>query len=519
MLYVLALLSGVLTGIPFLTLYTWPLACVGMAPLFYLLKKSTMSGSTLLGVIFGFGCIGIAYYPVFSSPLPVEWAGFDAHNYTQYVFALIAWFLSVVSFALPVGLWALFVRTYSTETWRDFIIFPSAWMLAEFSGALLFSLFNYAPGIVLGAHFSISFLGNILADDLALRQIAVLGGVYALSGVVVAANLFAYRLWSGVLTQRTGEIVFAIALIAWGSGWAVLSTPTNPTHTVRVVAASLQVPATLNVSREVYAGYIASGRKLYTNALMAHADIILYPEGATFEIPRSAHGTPIALARTDGVIPALVTSGRIRQDGHIVSRMEYYDTAHHTTLFTYKYVPQPFGEYMGYSAYTLGDILGARDTMLRVLPEGSHVSGSQPIPQIIQGVSVGALFCNESLSPDLYRSLARDGAQIFLNVSSQDWFHESRLMYLQLKRSSQIRAAESHRPYVQSTNIAPSFALDAYGSVTGETAWGHEGILIADFEPLGGFTPYSLLGTWLLIVPLAIVLYTVVAFKKRQDRR
>jgi apolipoprotein N-acyltransferase len=236
----------------------------------------------------------------------------------------------------------------------------------------------------------------------------------------------------------------------------------------------------------------------------------VFPEGSAFLLPRDKDGRPVALVRADKRAPGIITSEPYYSSSTTLTRMVYYDPARTEPTFTDKRIPQPLGEYMTASAYAIGVLLGAREAMDTIASKRNVHAGEKPVPQLVNGIRVGALFCNEVFSPARYNTLARDGAEVFINASSQDWFHESRLLHMQNIRAARIHAAANHRPYVQSSNTSPSFALDAYGRTLAETAWGESSVLIVDVPISHTRTPYAFYGAWVLILPALVVLVFLV---------
>jgi apolipoprotein N-acyltransferase len=507
MTFLLALGSGVLVGIPFLLPYSWPLILIGMVPLLIALKKShSRVRAFLVGFLCALAMCGFAFYPVYWAPLPLEWMGVT--SYLQYLYAFAIWFLSAVVFALPLGAWALLVRTYGTNSWRDFLMFPSAWVIGEFLGALIYSFCTYASQVLLGAHFSLSFLGNVLADDIVLRQLAVFGGVYALSAFVIIANLFFFRAWEERIRRRVAIRIFSASLSLWALGALAFVVIPVPEGTLRIAAITTQVPPGLNVPADVYAGYLATGRELYERAVRSDADIVLFPEGSRYLVPTDQDGMPVGIENS-GRAPAILISGREYANDAMRSRMEYYDFSAKKVGYTYKSLLVPIGEYMPGFLQRIGVALGVDEVLSRISAERRYVSGQPASLQLLAGMHIGALFCNETMSPELYRTLAKNGAEVFMNASSQDWFHESRALDRQLLRAARIRAAESHRPYVQSGNLSPSYALDAFGTLIDATEWDEADVLVADIRPSSMPTPYSLVGSYVLLVAFAACVFAI----------
>ncbi len=78
---------------------------------------------------------------------------------------------------------------------------------------------------------------------------------------------------------------------------------------------------------------------------------------------------------------------------------------------------------------------------------------------------VGAFICYESAFPDLVRQFARDGAEVFVNLSNDGYFGTSAAheQHLELVR---MRAAENARWIVRATNDGITATVDPSGRVT-----------------------------------------------------
>jgi apolipoprotein N-acyltransferase len=77
---------------------------------------------------------------------------------------------------------------------------------------------------------------------------------------------------------------------------------------------------------------------------------------------------------------------------------------------------------------------------------------------------VGPQICYEGLFPGFSRSLADQGAQIFVNVTNDSWFGTSAEPYQHLFMTL-ARGIEFRRPVVRATNTGISAAMRADGTL------------------------------------------------------
>ncbi len=491
----LSTLSGALMGIGFLIPSMWPLSLIGLVPLLSVLSKTEgRAKSAFLGFIFAITINGLAYWGVFWLILPVPWTIVDIPLPLQYLLVGTGWLYATLWTSLPMVVWAMAART-SSRRWDSLFVLPSLWVLAEFVGALFFSISEYAPGVAVGPHFTLSFVGNLIADDAALLQAAWLGGVFALSYIVIFVNVSVFlalrrrerRVLYGVLALPI-LLIAAHVFLTFESGEA-----RGSRVSVAVVSSRFEIP-----DREHPLAQETMSRTARLMASAQQAEAIILPEGLGF----LARPASVLAARELQTSPYLIIDSQMQRDG--TKRMEYFDAKQKNSSYTYKYSLVPFGEYYPVWLRSVLTIVGYRE---KFAARTSSTLKSGPRPEPIQTPigRVAALFCQEVLSPSLYQSQTKAGAEILINAASHVWYHDSRLIYAQMMRAAKIRAVENRRFFIQASNTSPSFVLDAYGRVVDESPWEKEGVLFADVYLSSLKTPYARLGLWWLIIPLLIV--------------
>ena len=78
--------------------------------------------------------------------------------------------------------------------------------------------------------------------------------------------------------------------------------------------------------------------------------------------------------------------------------------------------------------------------------------------------SAGTFICYEAVVPDLVRQFARDGSQLFVNVTNDAWFGESAAPFQHLAMA-RMRAIENHRYLLRAANNGISAIIDPDGRV------------------------------------------------------
>jgi apolipoprotein N-acyltransferase len=137
--------------------------------------------------------------------------------------------------------------------------------------------------------------------------------------------------------------------------------------------------------------------------------------------------------------------GILSPDGRVISQ---YDKVHLV----------PFGEYVPYeSLFFFVDKISTE--------AGDFSPGSRIVITPLDGHgSVGAFVCYEAVVPDLVRQFARDGSQVFINVTNDAWFGESAAPFQHLTMA-RMRAIENHRYLLRAANNGVSAIIDPYGQV------------------------------------------------------
>jgi apolipoprotein N-acyltransferase len=455
---------------------------------------------------------GLGLYPMFWDVLPLTWLNASESPY-QTAFVAVSWAFSAAAMGSVFIFFALGVRFFATHSWKDLLFFPSFWVLTEVAASLIGNSINYGKGNFVGFDWTINMLGYQLSQDPALLQFARIGGVFILSGVVVFLGAVAYRaLFANTLREREIlRMVLAICMFAWiGGHFYIIQLPRintkAPTNRFAIIATDLHNPkydAIQNLNIQMPLVEAASS-----------SDIVVLPEASElfyklqqFDIPRP-HDASMYIDSAE------VTG----DDGFLRTRADYYDPAAKTDSYSYKHFLIPMGEYIPYLYIKAAEVLGYGKTLSfrQLINYRQHLPGNSQVVTSSSGAILGALFCNESLSPTLYRSLTVQGATVLVNMASQLWFNGSRRVFAQLQHATQVRAVENDRWLVQADNVAPAYVVDNYGRIAAQTAWGTQGaVIFYDVPLLSHMTLYSRAGLWVLLVPLVCLLWACVGVRQR----
>jgi apolipoprotein N-acyltransferase len=165
----------------------------------------------------------------------------------------------------------------------------------------------------------------------------------------------------------------------------------------------------------------------------------------------------------------------------------------------------PFGEYIPPG---FGWILA----VLKIPMSDFARGGAGQAPLAAAGIPLGVAICYEDIfGEELIESLPR--AQLLVNVSNDAWFGRSFAAEQHLQ-FSQMRALETGRWMVRSTNTGVTAAIDPLGRVAARLPQFTQASLVQRVEPRTGMTPYARFGNAPAIV-LALALAAFVARRRR----
>jgi len=354
-------------------------------------------------------------------------------------------------------------------------------------------------------------------------QLASLGGIYLVTGVVIFTNAVTAHVLARLAVRRrpSPAPVFAwLGVMALAAGWALLRLQPAPAPLdarrlkVAVIQGNLDERARLSGRGDqiwVTRRMLAQSRL----AASAGAKLVAWPEGS---LPRPVPAGTESLARELGSAPGLgsvLVIGGIgygRDDGRLFKTNSAFVTdGKLEVLGRYDKVHLvPFGEYV-----PLGSVLPWE----WFVPAGtvffSPGEGHSPIHA--GDLRLGLLICYEAIFPEIARQAVDQGADLLVNITNDAWFGRSAAPYQHLVMS-RMRSVETGRYQVRAANTGVSAMIDPCGRELGRIPIGlaraggdrlrrdqlpAPARLTAEVALLEAETPYVALGNWL---PWACVL-------------
>lgn len=154
----------------------------------------------------------------------------------------------------------------------------------------------------------------------------------------------------------------------------------------------------------------------------------------------------------------------------------------------------PFGEYapIGFGWFT-------QRMSVALNNQTPGLANQPPFEAMVQGaiVNIGVLICHEDLSYADARHWAGK-ASLFINPGNLAWF-EGTLALPQRMQIARIRALETGRPLLRTTNTGVTAHIDSKGKVVSQLSLDNAAVLAGSVQPTSGLTPFAIFGNLLAI--------------------
>ena len=490
---VVAFTAGVMTLFAFAPFSFFPFAILGPALLFLLWLDATPAQAFREGWAFGLGLFG---FGVFWMHISIDQFG----NVGTWLAVLIT-LLFVATIAGYYGLIGWVGKRFFASGKPSvmlLLVFPLLWVLGEWLRGWFLSGF---PWLSLGYS----------QIDSPLAGFAPVLGVYGISLMVV----FSAGLLVMAYTDRriNPMIALILALVIWGDGLLLgqiqWSEPSDKPLKVSLVQGNIAQ------AEKWQRDNLRPTLQLYRDLSREHwgSDVIVWPETAVpafmhqvdrdylKPLQQEAHAAKSALLLG---IPIWQSEGKRYYNALLALDGERDDYAKRHLV--------PFGEFM-----PLKGIIGPVLAWINI-PMSDFSAGSAERPLLkLGGRDVGVSICYEdAFGEEMIQALP--DAEYLVNVSNDAWFGDSLAMpqHLEIAR---MRALESGRYLLRSTNTGISALIDARGQVVARSPKLERHVLSGEIQPLQGMTPYARFGNWLVVLfSLSALLIAKLICRHRQCR-
>jgi apolipoprotein N-acyltransferase len=419
-------------------------------------------------------------------------------NFTFRVYSTIPWPLTWGPTMLLAGYCALWVGAVTgAVAWIArrrgasvaLAVAPFLWVAAE-----------WGRGHLMGG-FPWGLLGYSQYQRLPVIQVAELGGVYAVSFVVLAVNAAVAA--CAVLPPRRALMALGAAAIvvggALGFGHARLARERpGPEIPVAIMQPAIEQPLKWDerytaMTLEVYFGLSARLRA-------GQASLLVWPETASPTILRRDPGLADAISRLSATIgaPILVGSVDVVSDGPPprLRNTAFLMTEHGFAGRYDKMHLVPFGEYVPLSGL-IGFIREWAEFISEMEP------GSRPIVFAGPPAPFGVVICYEGIFPELFREFVRGGARLMINMTNDAWFGRTSGPWQHLAMYP-LRAVEHRTAIVRSANTGVSAFIAPTGRIERRLELFDRGLMVEPVTLRTQETFYTRHGDWLAYAALAV---------------
>jgi apolipoprotein N-acyltransferase len=354
--------------------------------------------------------------------------------------------------------------------------------------------------------FPWGLLGYSQHRALPVIQVAELGGVYAVSLILVAVNAAIAGLavlgWRRALPGLTATTLLLLAALAFG--WWTLSREFGPATgratrfvQIAVIQPSIEQsvkedPANRESTMDIY-------EQLTREAARTKPAVIIWPETAA----------PIFLRGDRALLARLVALSREVGAPLLVGSIDR--------------LPGPDGKFLN-SAFLLGDQgITAKYDKIRLVPFGEYVPlawllgfvkqwaefisdfapGSRETVFPLPGAPFGTVICYEVISPGLFRGFVAGGASFMTNITNDAWFGRTSGPPQHLGMLP-LRAVENRVAIARAANTGISAFVGPDGRVGPTLPLFDRGILSASIPLRSRTTLYTRFGDWLVYMCLAL---------------
>ena len=431
-------------------------------------------------------------------------------NFTFRVYSAIPWPLVWLPTALLAGYCGLYVGLFAGAL--SWIAARRSSLAAIAVAPFVWVTLEWVRGWLMGG-FPWGTLGYSQYRQLPVIQIAELGGVYAVSFVVIAVNAaLAAAAVVGLRRSVAGLGVAALLVTATlAFGHARLRESGTPAETASIALIQPSIPQPLKWDPNFAASTLANYFDLTMEAGQSRPDLVVWPETATPTVLREDLVLQAALRQVSRQLGAGLLIGSI--DAERTSPPRYRNSAvlldERGIVNRYDKIQLvPFGEYVPLSG-VIGFVRGWAEFIADLEPGSRSVVFSGP------PAPFGTVICYEGIFPALVRRFVRDGARFMVNMTNDGWFGRT-AGPLQHLAMYPLRAVEHRVSVVRAANTGVSAVIAPSGAIVRSLPLYVRGTLVERVPLRRVETLYTRFGDWLPYLSLAV---TVLAFGALAWRR
>jgi len=372
---------------------------------------------------------------------------------------------------------------------RALLCAPFIWVAAE-----------WVRGHLMGG-FPWGLLGYSQYRELRVIQIAELGGVYAVSFVVVAANsalagLFVLR-WPPALIGLTSGGILVLATLGFGATRLAQGTAPRSEVRIGIMQPAIEQPLKFDPNHAVQT--LGIYLELTRRAARDRPQLLVWPETAVpTALRRDAMLQRLLSETVESLrVPILVGSIDVSEGSPVRYRNSAFLVTERGIAERYDKIQLvPFGEYVPFSAL-LGFVRGWAEFVADLEP------GLRPVVFTGPPAPFGVVICYEGIFPELVREFVKDGARFMVNMTNDAWFGRTSGPAQHLAMYP-LRAVEHRIAVVRAANTGISAFVAPTGRILRRLPLFERGTITESVPLRETRTLYTRLGDWLAWLSLVV---------------
>ncbi len=508
-LFILAIACGLVLSLPFWRYWMGWLSFFVLIPFFYyliLLKKRQLKPKSQVAYIWVTGWVmmlGVTFWIIQTEP--ARWTGLM--GWLSILLLLLTYMLFSGILAIGFILFGIGWTYVKVSFWqkRVFLILPAVWVVCEWLRGWIFSIISTGPDSLVGPHWNFGNLG-FAAGVTPLVFLARLGGLLGVSFAVVVVNLcffwLLHKRWKLPVLILT--IISAVTLISW----YLYKSPTGPN--ISVMALQFGINENREIGSIDYHDYLAAIKPKDKN------DIIVLPEySSVFENDKKQSDVLTFANLTKNSITPIITSRQTEQNGKSFNTLTVYKNDSSITYEHNKNFLIPVGEAMPYAFLLPLRALKQEEVVkIREISKGN----SSSTVFAANGISIGSQACSGAITPEMYRHLVAEGAQILTNSASLSIFAGAQSYHNQAQQMARFMAVANARPFVQATDGSYSFIVDSNGQWLAKSSQDQLEDINAMVKLNNTKTLYSIYGEWVYYLSIGVLIVQIYTVRKSSKK-
>jgi apolipoprotein N-acyltransferase len=477
--------SGILLALAFPAIDLNPLALVALVPLLWAWRGATPGRAALYGFVFG--CVFFAIL-----------------MYWLWYFGIVAIVPLVAGCAAYTAVSGWLVGYLTRAGFGSPWLIGAAWVLPEtLRGRWPFG------GLPWGD------LGVALHDFPPARALASWGGVALVSFLLVVFNAYLVQLL--VAARAHAARALGIAAVGMAGVVAIVAvagvTRFDPDRTGKLRVAMLQGNDQNRELTDVEKanGLLTRKHLALADGLRGRYDLIVFPESSLDQFnPETNPALRSQLVAVGAAHDAdvLANAAVPASDGRDFNTNLLY-TPNGRLVGSYaKQHLVPFGEYVPFRS--LIDWTGVVDRI-----PNDYSPGTRRTIFRVRGHRLATIICFESAFGPLVRDFVRDGAEVVV-VSTNNRSYRRSGNTAQHVALTQMRAAETGRPFLHASISGITASIDASGDVHNTTSLFRNTVVTENVTTTTGETPYVRFGDWVPLLSAVLLLGAAVAARLRR---